>query len=116
MFGGQTVADTDVLVMYTYTGDADLSGAVNADDYFLIDSNYNKSGTTDGWYHGDFNYDGQINGDDYFAIDNSYMGQGSPLLPGGLPGGVSAVPEPTSLTVLGLGAMLLGRRSRRRAR
>ena len=33
-FGGQTVSPTDVLIMYTYNGDANLSGNVDADDYF----------------------------------------------------------------------------------
>ena len=35
---------TDTLVMYTYAGDANLDGKVDADDYFQIDTNYNKSG------------------------------------------------------------------------
>ncbi len=45
LFGGQTVHATDTLVMYTYAGDANLDGKIDADDYFQIDSNYNKSGS-----------------------------------------------------------------------
>jgi fibronectin-binding autotransporter adhesin len=44
-FGGRTVSASNVLMMYTYTGDANLSGFIDADDYWQIDSNY---GTRDG--------------------------------------------------------------------
>jgi autotransporter-associated beta strand protein len=101
-FGGQTVTDADVLVGYTYTGDANLSGSINADDYFQIDSNYNKSGTNFGWFNGDFNYDGVINGDDYAMIDSAFAAQGTPFS-SGAPAGVSAVPEPAGA----LGALLI---------
>jgi Glycosyl hydrolases family 18 len=73
-FDGQTVINTDVLVKYTFFGDADLSGAVNATDYSLIDSGFNNNNLT-GWRNGDFNYDGVINGDDYTLIDNAFNTQ-----------------------------------------
>ena len=41
-----SVASTDVLLKYTYGGDANLNGVADGDDYFRIDSNYNKSGTS----------------------------------------------------------------------
>jgi autotransporter-associated beta strand protein len=119
-FGGQNVNPTDTLVMYTWNGDANMTGKVDADDYFIIDSNYNKNGTLYGFSKGDFNYDGKINGDDYAMIDAGYINQGTPIsagatLDGGLPGGVSAVPEPGSFALLSLGAMsVLGRRRRSR--
>jgi Ca2+-binding RTX toxin-like protein len=56
--------------MYTYQGDANLSGKVDADDYWRIDGNYASNVT--GWSNGDFNYDGQIDGDDYWPIDSAY--------------------------------------------
>ena len=80
LWNGQTVTGDSVLVKYTYTGDADLSGQLNADDYFALDSHYNKSGAAFGYVNGDFNYDGQINGDDYFLIDSNYSSGQSPFV------------------------------------
>ncbi len=76
-FDGQTVADTDSVVKYTYIGDANLDGIVNGSDYTLIDNGLNNALT--GWHNGDFNYDGLVNGDDYTLIDNSYNTQGPSL-------------------------------------
>jgi hypothetical protein len=114
-FAGQPVNPSDVLVMYTYTGDANLDGKVNADDYFQIDSHINKfANSAKSWFNGDFNYDGQINGDDYFLIDNAYAGQGAPFSSGSLPGGVSSVPEPAAtLSALVATAAIFTRRQRR---
>ena len=50
----------DLLVMYTYAGDANLDGKIDIDDYGQIDSNVSKSDTVFGWFNGDFNYDGAI--------------------------------------------------------
>src|SRR5439155_15338672 len=69
-WSGQDIGAGDVLVMYTYGGDANLDGLVNGDDYFQIDSHVNQSGAV-GYFNGDFNYDGAINGDDYFIIDSN---------------------------------------------
>jgi autotransporter-associated beta strand protein len=118
-FGGQSVSPTDVLVMYTYTGDANLTGKIDADDYFQIDSHYNKSGNSaKSYFNGDFNYDGQINGDDYFLIDNAYAGQGAPFSSGALASGVSVVPEPAAMSMLIALSWLCrrGRGSSKRAR
>ena len=55
----------DILVKYTYYGDANLDGKVDGSDYSLIDTAYlaDKSHpTVTGWYNGDFNYDGVVNG------------------------------------------------------
>ena len=55
---------------YTYFGDANLDGVVNASDYTLIDNGFNSQTSgplLTGWFNGDFNYDGVVNGDDYAA-------------------------------------------------
>ncbi len=116
---GQTVDATTVLALYTYAGDANLDGRVNADDYFEIDSNYNKPQSAAGYFKGDFNYDGKINGDDYYLIDMNFDSQsgvfqgGAPL--GGAPlAGVSVVPEPTAIGILALPALAALRRRRGR--
>ncbi len=79
-FDGVTSTTTDVLVRYTYYGDANLDGKVDGSDYTLIDNGYLHRTTLTGWYNGDFNYDGTINGDDYTLIDNAYNTQGSQLV------------------------------------
>ncbi len=122
-FDGASVIDGDVLVKYTWYGDADLSGTVDASDYALIDNGFNKSLT--GWFNGDFNYDGKINGDDYALIDNAFNTQGSISFAATSAGQVGptemiaadtaqiSVPEPGSLGLALLG-IVAGLRRRRR--
>jgi len=69
-FDGVAVAKADVLIKYTYYGDANLSGSINGDDYAMIDNGYNEG--LSGWQNGDFNYSGSINGTDYTLLDNAY--------------------------------------------
>jgi hypothetical protein len=141
-FDGQPVTNTDVLVKYTYFGDANLDGVVNGSDYTLIDNafNFNSANPTTpltGWRNGDFNYDGVINGDDYILIDNAFNTQGpaiTAVTAGGADGGTpaemiatdtdqiaaassAAVPEPGTLGVLAMGVvgLLIPRRRNRRA-
>src|SRR5262249_18571647 len=58
LFAGISVDYSDILVMYTYAGDANLSGAIDGDDYFSIDNGYANHLT--GYHHGDFDYSGRI--------------------------------------------------------
>jgi subtilase family serine protease len=67
----------DVLVKYTYFGDANTNGTVDSTDYTLIDNGYLQH--LAGWGNGDFNYDGTINGSDYTLIDNAFNQQGASL-------------------------------------
>jgi hypothetical protein len=118
-FENVSVSSSDVLVKYTYYGDANLDGQVNSSDYTLIDAGYLSGGTLTGWQNGDFNYDGVINGSDYTLIDNAFNTQGaqflsqiaSPTSQVAGTGTSSAVPEPATLGLLAFGtAALLGRR------
>src|SRR5437773_10699658 len=106
VWAGQTVTGSDTLAMYTYGGDANLDGKLNVDDYTRIDSNIGLG--TAGWYNGDFNYDGKVNVDDYTIIDSNIGIQGAAFPTGsGIGGGaglsgVTAVPEPATISVFGL--------------
>jgi hypothetical protein len=118
----------DVLVKYTYFGDANLSGKVDGSDYSLADAGYATwkpgfNGTRlTGWYNGDFNYDGTVDGSDYALLDNAFNNQGAPAVAAALTASstaqaagvtTSAVPEPASLTLLAATAAALAARRRR---
>ena len=125
-FDGQTtLGTTDILIKYTYFGDANLDGKVDGSDYARIDAGYISGGTKTGWLNGDFNYDGKIDGSDYTLIDNAFNRQSGQISSAAMiatetaqiatSGG--AVPEPTAVGLLGVGALsLLSRHHKRRLR
>ncbi len=108
-FDGISPASTDVLIKYTYYGDANLDGRIDGSDYSKIDASCvsERSGSAvTGWFNGDFNYDGVVNGSDYALIDNAFNMQGSQLT--ALPSAAyptnqiaaASVPEPGRLVLL----------------
>jgi autotransporter-associated beta strand protein len=124
LFRGVQVPGNAVLVRLTYYGDTNLDGRVTSDDYGNVDQAYQAlhDGTPANdppitWFNGDFNYDGTITGADFDLMDNAYQFQDStPLFTGSEMGdpAVAAVPEPASAALLGMGALLLGFRRRRK--
>ncbi len=99
-FDKQSTVAGDVLVKYTFFGDADLSGGVDATDYTLIDSGFNSQGSAHpltGWLNGDFNGDGKINGDDYTLIDNAFNEQAVADLPQIAASNASQIAAPASV-------------------
>ena len=78
VWDGHTVDASTVIVKYTYAGDANLDGLVDAADYGMIDNYYQFPGTS-GYANGDFNFDGVIDAGDYGYIDNSFQLQGGRL-------------------------------------
>jgi subtilisin family serine protease len=104
-FNGVVVDDTAVLVKFTYVGDANLDGQVDALDYERVDLSIGNNGVF-GTAQGDINYDGIVDALDYEQIDlNIGNGVGAPL-------STVFVPEPASMAGLVL-AGLVGLRRRR---
>ena len=78
IYAGQTVTGQSVILKYTYAGDVDLNGYVDAVDYGTID-NWIQFPGTNGYANGDLNFDGVIDAVDYGIIDNGIQLQGPPL-------------------------------------
>ncbi len=74
-FSGQPVTPDDILVKYTYVGDANLSGAVSFDDYVGMDNAFFGLIPNLGWATGDINFDNVINFDDYSKVDQAFFFQ-----------------------------------------
>ena len=117
-FSGQTVDTNDLLVKYTYFGDADLNGVVDtATDFDLFITGLTSGGSLGGWLFGDFDYNGTVDSaSDFDLFITGLTSQSGTLLNAG--GGsnlVQAVPEPGTVGlmaagVLGGGLALLRRR------
>jgi hypothetical protein len=121
--GGATgLATTDVLVKYTYFGDADLNGVVdNTTDYDLWSNGFTDPGlaATNGWLYGDFDFSGTVdNTTDYDLWSTGCAHQGGPLSGGGGSAATSAqpVPEPSAFILAGLGLAGMATIYRRRHR
>lgn len=87
-------------LMYTWIGDANLDGVVNAADLAMM-AKTNTGGAI--WSTGDFNYDGIVNADDYALFE----------LGAGKSGGANIttiLPEPVTTWLIVLAAASLGRR------
>jgi hypothetical protein len=79
-FAGQTVNNDSILIKYTYWGDIDLDGDVDADDLTVFANNLNVVTTGGYWWDGDFDFDGDVDADDNTLFGNNYgKGVGNPL-------------------------------------
>jgi hypothetical protein len=104
-FDGLAVDETAVVVKFTYVGDANLDGQVDALDYERVDLAIGNAGVL-GVAQGDLNYDGNVDALDYEQIDlNIGNGVGTPLA-------AVFVPEPASMALLLAVPALVGRRRR----
>jgi mannosyl-glycoprotein endo-beta-N-acetylglucosaminidase len=122
LFEGISPGATDILIKYTYYGDTNLNGVVDGSDYSRVDTGYSYNQAHPnyytGWFNGDFNYDGVIDGSDYTLMDNAFNLQSGQITAETAAitaqvAATTAVPEPTAMCLLGMGASaMLGRRRR----
>ncbi len=125
-FDGQTLTGGEVIAAYVVQGDANLDGNVDGADFNLWFGHIGAMPTKE-WALGDFNGDGNVDGGDY-NIWFSHIGVpaiGDSAMPAsdvsaiqnyadGVLAGTIAVPEPTTLGLLAIGATaMLCRRTRR---
>ena len=102
-FRGQPVDATSVLMAFTRTGDANLDGVVNDDDVTIVGATYAPGVPQPSWALGDFDYNGFVDDDDVTLLGVFYDPSAPSLAPPAEPGavGVAAVPEPSTLALLG---------------
>lgn len=120
-FLGQILGDSNlpmnagfnqVIARYTWGGDYDLNGVVDALDYAIVDANLGSTVSTGGvagWQWGDGDFDGLVTPLDYSPIDAN-------LGKGGLSAGLIApIPEPCHLAagLLAVGGLAAARWRRR---
>jgi autotransporter-associated beta strand protein len=109
-------------VRYTLKGDADLDGAVGVGDLGALATSYNGVGS---WANGDFDRSGTVGVGDLGALATNYgtqlgtgpaaEGAATPMAElAGASSAAAAVPEPSAIGLLALGAASLATRRRRR--
>jgi hypothetical protein len=125
-FDGQSAVDPSIVVKLVAVGDTNLDGFVNADDVQNIVDHYDPTHLRpQDWLQGDFNYDGYTDAADLDLLASLYsansaspitaaqFGQLQSIEASGTIG--AAVPEPSSVAVIGVAACALSRRRPRRS-
>ncbi len=126
-FNGINSDINDVLVKYTFFGDANVDGIVDtSQDFDLYITGLTSGGSLGGWLYGDFDYNGFVDAATDFDLYITGLTQqsGGPLLTAGLQSemqsqvgfAVAAIPEPTTWAALvGVGIMALRMRRKKLA-
>jgi len=111
-----TVDADSILVRYTRYGDANVDGTVNLADFNRLAANFGATNAF--WHQGDFNYDGNVNLQDFnrLAANFGLSAAGPTVTPEDWSRLGAAVPEPSCLALVGLGALATTRRRRASAR
>jgi hypothetical protein len=77
---GATVGTSDVLLAYTWLGDANLDGQLEAFDFALLDAGFTGAGS--GWLYGDFDMGGgPVDDFDFALLDAGFSGSRDPSDP-----------------------------------
>src|SRR5207248_6568214 len=111
-FSDKSFDDSALLIRYTFTGDSNLDGTVNSNDFNALANHFNQLNKS--WVDGDFNNDGIVNALDFNAVATNF-GQSLPASSAL----ASLVPEPALASVcicLGLFGHRRGRVLRHPAR
>ena len=78
--GVSGLTGTEILVKFTYYGDADLSGDVTLDDFTqFLNGFQTQSAATNNWLNGDFDFSGTVTLDDFTQFLFGMQNQGGPL-------------------------------------
>jgi autotransporter-associated beta strand protein len=123
--GPLIVAGGSIEVKYTLYGDNNLDGSVTAADFQDFLNGFANAGST--WFQGDYTYDGKVDlGNDFNLFLRAYLNTGGSL--GALVDVVqtsslsnvqkasllSVIPEPSTITMLAIGAGAMAARRRRK--
>jgi hypothetical protein len=113
-FSGQPVTANSILLKYTYYGDIDQNGQVDADDLTVFANNFGRifiEGATQ--VDGDIDFNGAINADDLTIFANNFLkGVGNPLAAAS----IQAVPEPATIVLTLAAAIAIAIATARRRR
>jgi len=108
--GGSSHLVSNLRIARVLDGDANLDGVVDGLDIGVLVDNFGEAGA---FPDADFNFDGVIDGLDIgILVDNFGQTIGEGSLAEAAPTALSSVPEPTTIALLGLGALAMFRRRR----
>ncbi len=109
-FAGVSVDSNSILFKYTYLGDSNLDGMVDAGDFNLFQAGYSDPTLAAqlGWAVGDYDYSGTVDAGDFnlFQAGYNYYSNNPVVLSGSGSGGVQPVPEPSGIVLSAIGVAI----------
>jgi hypothetical protein len=72
VFLGQSVDSSAIILRYTVTGDLDLDGDVDDEDYTVVGAKYAPGVAQPHWHWGDLDLDGDVDNDDVTLFNVFY--------------------------------------------